>query len=207
MTEPEPERRKSSDGFREAGREERDSLRGDERRRSRSPKRDRREEGSRRKDAGFKWKEKRRYEDEPRDRDAGLKRGYRDHYRPKSRSRSPPTRSSKVDEERRDRGHEPDGKPEKKKEKKQKKPAPAAPQQPMIIVTVNDRLGTKKAVPCFASDSVKDFKIIVASLIGRQPHEILLKRQGERPFKDVLTLQDYGVSNNVQLDLEVDTGD
>ena len=51
------------------------------------------------------------------------------------------------------------------------------------------------------------FKAMVAMKIGRQPHEILLKRQGERPFKDQLTLQDYGVSNNVQLDLEVDTGD
>jgi hypothetical protein len=29
----------------------------------------------------------------------------------------------------------------------------------------------------------------------------MLKRQGERPFKDVLTLQDYGVSSGVQLDL------
>lgn len=77
----------------------------------------------------------------------------------------------------------------------------------MIIVYVNDRLGTKKAIPCFATDPIKDFKVIVASMIGRRPHEILLKRQGERPFKDQLTLQDYGVSNGVQLDLEVDTGD
>ena len=83
----------------------------------------------------------------------------------------------------------------------------AAPQEPMILVTINDRLGTKKAIPCLASDSVRDFKKMVAMMIGRQPHEILLKRQGERPFKDQLTLQDYGVSNNVQLDLEVDTGD
>jgi hypothetical protein len=58
-----------------------------------------------------------------------------------------------------------------------------------------------------ANSFTEDFKVIVASMIGRQPHEILLKRQGERPFKDQLTLQDYGVSNNVQLDLEVDTGD
>lgn len=29
----------------------------------------------------------------------------------------------------------------------------------------------------------------------------MLKRQGERPFKDFLTLADYGVSNGVQLDL------
>lgn len=45
------------------------------------------------------------------------------------------------------------------------------------------------------------FKAQVAAKIGRQPHEIMLKRQGERPFKDQLTLEDYGVSNGVQLDL------
>ena len=84
---------------------------------------------------------------------------------------------------------------------------PAAPQQEMILVTVNDRLGTKKQIPCLPSDTVKDFKAVVAMMIGRRPHEILLKRQSERPFKDFLTLQDYGVSNSVQLDLEVDTGD
>jgi hypothetical protein len=116
-------------------------------------------------------------------------------------------------------------KSEKKEKEKEKKPAPPppVPTQPMIIVYVNDRLGTKKAIPCYPTDPIselywptpkistnkgaEDFKVIVASMIGRQPHEILLKRQGERPFKDQLTLQDYGVSNNVQLDLEVDTGD
>ncbi|EJT71907.1 hypothetical protein GGTG_11160 [Gaeumannomyces tritici R3-111a-1] len=77
----------------------------------------------------------------------------------------------------------------------------------MIVVHVNDRLGTKAAIPCFASDRVREFKIMVAARIGREPHEILLKRQGERPFKDQLTLEDYGVSNGVQIDLEVDTGD
>lgn len=77
----------------------------------------------------------------------------------------------------------------------------------MIIVHINDRLGTKAAIPCFASDNVRQFKMMVAARIGREPHEILLKRQGERPFKDQLSLEDYGVSNGVQLDLEVDTGD
>jgi hypothetical protein len=76
-----------------------------------------------------------------------------------------------------------------------------------IIVNVNDRMGTKAAIPCYASDTVKNFKIMVAARIGRNPHEILLKRQGERPFKDHITLGDYGVGNGVQLDLEVDTGD
>lgn len=77
----------------------------------------------------------------------------------------------------------------------------------MIIVHVNDRLGTKAAIPCFASDKIREFKIMVAARIGREPHEILLKRQGERPFKDHLALEDYGISNGVQIDLEVDTGD
>jgi hypothetical protein len=88
-----------------------------------------------------------------------------------------------------------------------KAPVAAAPAEEMIIVNVNDRLGTKAAIPCLASDPIKLFKAQVAARIGREPHEILLKRQGERPFKDQLTLQDYGVSNGVQLDLEVDTGD
>lgn len=77
----------------------------------------------------------------------------------------------------------------------------------MIIVHVNDRLGTKAAIPCFPSDRIKEFKILVAQRVGREPHELLLKRQGERPFKDQLSLIDYGVSNGVQIDLEVDTGD
>ena len=93
-------------------------------------------------------------------------------------------------------------------EKKKKKPkAPIVSNEPMIVVNINDRLGTKAAIPCLASDSIKAFKAIVAANIGRQPHEIMLKRQGERPFKDQLTLADYGVSNGVQLDLELDTGD
>ncbi|KAI6248138.1 Ubiquitin-like modifier HUB1 [Erysiphe necator] len=79
--------------------------------------------------------------------------------------------------------------------------------EPMIVVYVNDRLGTRAAIPCLASDSILLFKAQVAARIGRQPHEIMLKRQGERPFKNQLTLEDYGVSNGVQLDLEVDTGD
>ncbi|KAH6997199.1 ubiquitin-related domain-containing protein [Ilyonectria destructans] len=101
---------------------------------------------------------------------------------------------------------------ESSKPKKESKPAaaPAAPVgggEEMIIVNINDRLGTKASIPCYASDRIKEFKILVAARIGREPHEILLKRQGERPFKDQLSLEDYGVSNGVQLDLEVDTGD
>lgn len=67
--------------------------------------------------------------------------------------------------------------------------------------------GTKAAIPCLGSDLIKHFKIMVAARIGRDPSEIMLRRQGERPFKDHLSLDDYGVSNGVQLDLELDTGD
>ena len=45
------------------------------------------------------------------------------------------------------------------------------------------------------------FKKQVAARIGRPSEMIMLKRQGERPFKDQLTLEDYGVSDGVQLDL------
>lgn len=184
----------SSNDRKEPTSERRDS----DRRRSRSPRRDRDQgrDRPRRKDAGFKWKEQRRDDDDMRD--SGLNRGYKDHYRPRSRSpRKESELATKVskDAEKKD------------KPKKEKKVVVTGPTEQPIRVFVNDRLGTKKEIPCYPSDSVKDFKAIVAMMIGRRPHEILLKRQGERPFKDQLTLQDYGVSNNVQLDLEVDTGD
>lgn len=142
----------------------------------------------------------------PRDRD-GDRGGYRDRDDARRRSRSP-----RRDRDRHDRSRDRDGdsKPP-KRERKAPAPAPApavaADGEEMIIVHVNDRLGTKAAIPCFGSDNVGAFKVMVAARIGREPHEILLKRQGERPFKDHISLADYGVSNGVQLDLEVDTGD
>lgn len=41
------------------------------------------------------------------------------------------------------------------KSKKDKKPAPAPTGEPMIIVNVNDRLGTKASIPCLASDPIR----------------------------------------------------
>lgn len=86
-------------------------------------------------------------------------------------------------------------------------PAPAFTGEAMIVVTVNDRLGTKTQVPCLPSDPIKVLKAMVAAKIGRPMHEIMLKRQGERPFLDQLTLADYSISNGVQIDLELNTGD
>jgi hypothetical protein len=177
------------------------SPRQEERRRSRSPRGRENEDKPRRKDAGFKWKEKRREDPDRRsgEQEQGLRRGYKDHYRARSRS---PRRQDRTAEKATvtQEVEKAEGKAE-KKDKKEKKTVAAVPQEPMIIVNVNDRLGTRAAVPCLASDPVKLFKAMVAARIGREPHEILLKRQGERPFKDQLTLADYGVSNGVQLDL------
>jgi hypothetical protein len=98
-------------------------------------------------------------------------------------------------------------KKEKKDKDKKSAPKPTGPGEEMIVVNINDRLGTKTQIPCLGSDTIQQLKIMVAMRIGREPHEILLKRQGERPFKNQLTVADYGISNGVQLDLEVDTGD
>ncbi|MCJ1244809.1 hypothetical protein MMC30_002009 [Trapelia coarctata] len=181
----------------------------DEHPRSRSPRRRRDDDRPRKSGGGgFKWKEKRR-DDDPRngEDERRLERGYRNHDRP----RSPFRDREQRDREQRDKDPVPAAtadKPKKeKKEKREKKAGPVPTGEPMIIVNVNDRLGTKASIPCLASDSIKLFKAQVAAQIGREPHEIMLKRQGERPFNDKLTLEDYGISNGVQLDLEVDTGD
>ncbi|KAL2106025.1 hypothetical protein VUR80DRAFT_7411 [Thermomyces stellatus] len=172
-------------------RDDRDSSRRDsDRGRERERGEGQRERERRPKTGGFRWKDKRRDEDGGRG-DRGRFRDDRGRDNGPTRHRSPP-REKRRDGE--------------KKEKKEKKAAAKSP-EPMIVVNVNDRLGTKAAVPCFASDRIREFKILVAARVGREPHEILLKRQGERPFKDQLTLEDYGISNGVQLDLEVDTGD
>ena len=220
------ERRRDSDrdydsnnrGRREAGGDDgRDSRRrdaGDERRDDgRERDRPRQKKGS----GGFRYKEKRRDDDaDDRDRDRDERRGasFRG-YRQRSRSprrqdrerdRDAPTSSSSASKKSKSKTKD-------SGDDTSKPPARAAPSsgavasQPMIIVHVNDRLGTKAAIPCLASDSIRDFKIMVAARIGREPHEIMLKRQGMRPFKDMLTLADYEISNGVQLDLEVDTGD
>ncbi|KAL4865613.1 ubiquitin-related domain-containing protein [Aspergillus spectabilis] len=137
-----------------------------------------------------------RFQDRDRDRDRGYDRyrgnDYQDRYRDRPRDRD-------TDKPR-------DKDPSTKKKEKKPKPPPQ-PTEDLIIVHVNDRLGTKAAIPCLPSDTVGNFKALVAAHIGREPHEILLKRQGERPFKDFISLADYSIGNGVQLDLEVGTGD
>ena len=74
-------------------------------------------------------------------------------------------------------------------------------------VFINNRLGARTEILCSPSDTIGAFKKIAAVYTGSRPEAMLLKRQGERPFRDFLTLEDYGVNNGSSLDLEVDTGD
>ncbi|KAL9126870.1 MAG: hypothetical protein Q9217_004151 [Psora testacea] len=174
---------------------------------------------------GFRWKEKPSHDERELKEDQKLERGYRDADKPRPRSPVRDDVRSKFGDDYNIRysrkyndvasksgasaatGVGEAEKPENKRKKEKKAAGPKPTNEPMIIVNVNDRLGTKAAIPCLGSDPIKLFKAQVAARIGREPHEIMLKRQGERPFKDHLTLEDYGVSNGVQLDLEVDTGD
>lgn len=193
--------------------------------RSRSPPR-----RSGKSSGGFRWKEKRSTTSDDDRRDRGLDRGYRnrsprrdrpddrdDRYKPDSsrrdRDRDGAPRDNRdrdYSDRRNERSSKSGGRDPDRKKAAKPASAPAPPAsggEEMIVITVNDRLGTKAQIPCFPSDKIKDLRVLVAARVGRKPHEILLKRQGERPFKDQLSLEDYGISSGVQLDLEVDTGD
>lgn len=154
----------------------------DDRTRSRSPPR--RDDGDRdrpKKSGGFRWKEKRR-DDDARGDDRKLDRGYRDRGdRPRSPRRDRDgdrygDRNRDGDRDRdRDRRRDDRDAPredrEKKKEKKEKKEKkkPIIPQssEPMIVVHVNDRLGTKAAIPCLASDPISSYPSFL-SYIGTE---------------------------------------
>ena len=132
--------------------------------RSRSPRR-RDHERPRKSGGGFRWKEKPRNDNDDERDNRRLDRGYREHEQPKPRSpvrdsgrrddveaKFGPTRSDKP----KAAEDKPEEQPEKEKKKKKKKVAPAIQPtgEPMIIVNVNDRLGTKASIPCLASDPI-----------------------------------------------------
>ena len=185
---------------------------------------------------GFRWKDKRPNDDEEDRTHYSRRRDYRNRSPPRYRNRDGDSdrrdnwRRNERDDRRdgdreRNRRRDEDGdkdsdRPQRsekknkddsekpgKKEKKASAPPAAAPGMEMIVVNINDRLGTKSAIPCLPSDTIGQLKLMVAARIGREAGQIMLKRQGERPFKDQLSLEDYGISNGVQLDLEIDTGD
>ena len=119
---------------------------------------------------GLRWKEKRRDDDDTaggddkrrldrayrdrsdRNRSPHKREGYEDSDRKRDSSRDRQTRLADHDE-RKSEEHK-----ARKREKKQKKAAAAAQAaEPMIVVNVNDRLGTKAAIPCLASDPISSF--------------------------------------------------
>jgi hypothetical protein len=156
--------------------------------------------------SALRWKKKdhnRKPYDKPLDNDRERRRDHDgDSYRPKRYS-DDSYRSKRQGDGRDPPEKVPEEEPKKSKAAEKPKAAPVT----FIIVTVNDRLGTKARVPCLPDDTVGDFKKLVAAQIGRKEHEITLKRQGEKPFRDHITLADYGINNGVQLDLELGTGD
>ncbi|KAL8767619.1 MAG: hypothetical protein Q9209_005949 [Squamulea sp. 1 TL-2023] len=199
-----PDERRLERGYRDRDRNDRyrnrDEDQDRESNRDRDPRRERQGDRAHREDS-----RRNRYSDRDRYDDRSSRRN--DDTTPDRQNKKRDARSPTPDRDRTSTST-PTTKASKETSSKKAKPPKIAPTaQPMIIVNVNDRLGTKTAIPCLASDSIGDFKKLVGAHIGRKPHEIMLKRQGERPFKDILTLEDYGVSNGVQLDLEVDTGD
>ena len=130
--------------------------------RSRSPRR-KDHERLRKSGGGFRWKEKPRNDDENRREDRRLERGYREHEPPKPRS--PARDSGRRDDIESKFGpirsgglkaaeDKPEENPEKEKKKKKATPTVQPTGEPMIIVNVNDRLGTKAAIPCLASDPI-----------------------------------------------------
>jgi hypothetical protein len=149
-----------------------------ERRRSASPRRKEEERRPGRKDRGFKWKS--RHGDNDIDRSARdnprLERGYRGHYKEDNwRRNRESTWSTKDDGWQRgevngssEASTEPKvrdvfGDTPQQKEKVNKKVV--GPVEPTIIVHVNDRLGTKAAIPCLASDPIRLFKALVAAQV------------------------------------------
>ncbi|KAL0094024.1 ubiquitin-like protein 5, partial [Phycomyces blakesleeanus] len=70
----------------------------------------------------------------------------------------------------------------------------------LIELEVNDRLGKKVRVKCSPSDTVGDFKKLVAAQIGTEPQKIVLKKW-YKEFKDHITLSDYELNNGMNLEL------
>jgi hypothetical protein len=146
------------------------SPRVEERRRSRSPDGDR--DRPRKSHGGFRWKDAKR-RDDSRHADDGhrLERGHRGR---EDRARSPrrDRNGDRFGDRYRDgthdrrRGDDREARPqisdrenrkdEGRKPMPEKKPPVSQPSEPMIIVHVNDRLGTKAAIPCLASDPISE---------------------------------------------------
>lgn len=58
----------------------------------------------------------------------------------------------------------------------------------LINVFVNNRLGAKYEIMCSSSDNIGAFKKLVTAYTGTKADATKLRRQGQRPLKDSITL-------------------
>lgn len=70
----------------------------------------------------------------------------------------------------------------------------------MIEVVCNDRLGKKIRVKCLEEDTVGDFKKVLSLQLGVSATKIVLQKGGTI-LKDHITLEDYEVHDNTNLEL------
>ncbi len=76
----------------------------------------------------------------------------------------------------------------------------------LINVFVNNRLCARYEIMCSSSDTIGAFKKLVTAYTGTKADATELKRQGQRPLKDSITLGDFKIGDGSFLDLETDTG-
>jgi ubiquitin-like protein 5 len=70
----------------------------------------------------------------------------------------------------------------------------------MIEVIVNDRIGKKERIKCFANDTIWNLKQLIAAHIGTKPEKIRLQKS-YTIFKDNITLDDYEIKDGSSLEL------
>jgi ubiquitin-like protein 5 len=70
----------------------------------------------------------------------------------------------------------------------------------MIEVSCNDRVGKKVRVKCNPDDTIGVLKLLIAAQTGTKPEKIVLKK-GYNEFKDHITLDDYEISDGMNLEL------
>ncbi|KAJ0404979.1 hypothetical protein P43SY_004896 [Pythium insidiosum] len=74
------------------------------------------------------------------------------------------------------------------------------PDESMIEVILNDRLGKKIRVKCNEDDTVGDLKKLVAAQVGTRPEKIRIQKW-YTIYKDHITLEDYEIHDGMGLEL------
>lgn len=70
----------------------------------------------------------------------------------------------------------------------------------MIEIIVNDRIGKKVRIKCFADDSIANLKLLIAAHTGTKAEKIRLQK-AYIILKDQITLDDYEIKDGSSLEL------